>query len=81
MKTMRENLSLTLERLRLEASKLEGEELVMREQEGKLRDSYKHLQDSQGRYRTKGEFITVDCLTTNLMELQFKPCSTRPRAS
>lgn len=81
MKTMRQDISLTLEKLRLEASKLEGEEILMREQEGKLRDSYKHLQESQGRYRTKGEFVTVDCLTTNLIWLQFKPYSTRLRAS
>lgn len=57
MKDMRQNLSLTLEKLRLETERLEQEEVVMREQEGKLRDSYKQLQESQTRYRTKVQTV------------------------
>lgn len=54
MKSLRTNLSRTLAKLRAETEKLEREDEVMKEQEGKLRESFKQLEETQTQYRSKG---------------------------
>lgn len=56
MKTLRQNVSRALAKLRLETEKLQREDDVMRDQEAKLRESYKQLEDTQTQYRTKGSY-------------------------
>lgn len=79
MKALRENLSLTLAKLRIETEKLEREDEVMRVQEGKLRESYKQLEETQLRYRAKGDDFLLPFFASMLTNTQFKVYWTRPR--
>ena len=58
IRTMRQNVSRTLVRLRSETERLEKEDEVMKQQEYKLNESYKQLEQSQLEYRTKGEPVS-----------------------
>ena len=70
MRAMRQNVSRTLVRLRSETERLEKEDEVMKEQEDKLTESYRQLEQSQVQYRAKGErvldtmHLDVDWLTS-----------------
>lgn len=54
MRTLRQNISRALAKLHVETEKLQREDEVTRIQEFKLRESYKHLERTQIRYREKG---------------------------
>lgn len=62
MKALRRNVTETLDRLRLEAEKLQREDEVIRYQEDKLRAGYEQLEQKHGQYREKGEYLS-SCLT------------------
>lgn len=53
MKALRRNVTQTLARLRLEAEKLQREDEVIHDQEDKLREGYKQLEQKHGQYREK----------------------------
>jgi hypothetical protein len=55
MRELRQNVSRTLIKLRAETEKLQREDEVMRDQESKLRQSYRQLEQTQLRYRAKGK--------------------------
>jgi len=57
MRVLRQNLSRTLAKLRAETEKLQREDEVMRDQEFKLRESYKQLEQTQMRYRAKVQSV------------------------
>jgi hypothetical protein len=59
MKALRQNLSRTLVKLHAETEKLQQEDEIMKDQEFKLRESYKQLEQTQSRYRAKGEEFMV----------------------
>ena len=58
MRVMRQNISSTLARLRSETERLEKENEVMKEQEYKLNENYRQLEQSQLQYRAKGEPVS-----------------------
>ncbi|KAH7925204.1 hypothetical protein BV22DRAFT_1034312 [Leucogyrophana mollusca] len=53
MKTLRRNVTQTLQRLRAETEKLLREDEVLRDQEDKLRMGYEQLEHKHGQYRAK----------------------------
>ena len=59
MRTLRQNISRTLLKLRAETEKLQREDNIMKDQEFKLRESYEQLEQTQSRYRSKGTKVDV----------------------
>jgi hypothetical protein len=59
MRALRENLSRALATLRAETEKLQREDELIRDQEFKLRTSYKQLEQTQSRYQAKGKEIAT----------------------
>jgi DNA repair exonuclease SbcCD ATPase subunit len=57
LKALRQNLSRTLAKLRTETEKLQREDEVIKDQEIKLRESYKQLEQTQDRYRGKVQAV------------------------
>jgi len=57
LKALRQNLSHTLAKLRTETEKLQREDEAMNDQETKLRESYKQLEQTQSQYRAKVQAV------------------------
>lgn len=55
LQNMRQNVTVSLDRLRFETDRLQREEGAMRQEEDRLRDTYEQLEKKQAQYRAKGK--------------------------
>ena len=72
VRNMRENIALSLERLRLETEQLKLEERALKDHEDSMTSSFKQLRDREAVYKEKGmfSFSSLRCWLLMLLTVQ-----------